>query len=79
MKLSVVVPAHNEEDRIRPMLDKYIAFFVERYGDDVEMIVVVNGSTDTTGQRQEVKRLGATVDAIKWSTTTISIQWTYDK
>ena len=48
MKLSIVVPAHNEEKRIRPMLDAYLAFFTEHYGSDYEMLVVVNGSTDGT-------------------------------
>ncbi|MBU0679224.1 MAG: glycosyltransferase [Verrucomicrobia bacterium] len=48
MRLSIVVPAHNEESRIRPMLDAYLGFFNSRYGDQVEFIVVVNGSTDHT-------------------------------
>lgn len=48
MKLSIVVPAYNEESRLPPMLDAYLDFFVPRYGDDVEFVVVVNGSTDRT-------------------------------
>lgn len=48
MKLSIIIPAYNEEARIRPMLDAYTEHFVRRYGDDVELIVVVNGSTDRT-------------------------------
>lgn len=48
MKLSIIVPAYNEEDRIGPMLDVYLPYFAERYGDDFEMIVSVNGSTDHT-------------------------------
>jgi glycosyltransferase involved in cell wall biosynthesis len=48
MKLSVVIPAHNEEQRIGAMLDAYLPFFAERYAGDVEFIVVVNGSTDST-------------------------------
>ncbi len=48
MKLSIVVPAHNEEYRIRPFLDAYIPYFTERYGDEVEFLVVVNGSADGT-------------------------------
>ncbi|MGD9873430.1 MAG: dolichyl-phosphate beta-glucosyltransferase [Kiritimatiellia bacterium] len=48
MKLSIVVPAYNEEKRIRPMLDAYLAFFTEHYGSDFELVVVVNGSTDGT-------------------------------
>ncbi len=30
------------------MLDAYLPFFADRYGDDVEVVVVVNGSTDDT-------------------------------
>lgn len=48
MKLSIVVPAYNEEDRIARMLAAYLPYFTERYGDDFELIVSVNGSTDRT-------------------------------
>jgi len=48
MNLSLIIPAHNEEARIGPMLDAYLPFFTQRYGDDTEFIVVVNGSTDDT-------------------------------
>ena len=48
MQLSIIVPAHNEEHRIGRMLDAYLPFFVDRYGSDVEFIVVINGSTDDT-------------------------------
>lgn len=48
MKLTIVVPAYNEENRIRPMLDAYVKFFTDGYGGDYEIIVVVNGSTDGT-------------------------------
>ena len=50
MKLSIIIPAHNEEGRIQPMLDSYIAFFDERYGHEVEYMVIVNGSNDGTEQ-----------------------------
>ena len=48
MKLSIVIPAYNEESRIRPTLDAYTSYFGSRYGDEVELIVVVNGSRDRT-------------------------------
>ena len=48
MKLSIVVPAHNEEKRIGRMLDAYLPYFCGRYRDDVEFIVVINGTTDAT-------------------------------
>jgi len=50
MKLSIVVPAYNEESRLPPMLDAYLEYFVPLYGDAVEIIMVVNGSSDGTEQ-----------------------------
>ena len=48
MKLSIVVPAYNEEARIGQMLGAYLPYFAERYGTDFEIVVAVNGSTDRT-------------------------------
>jgi len=48
MKLTIIVPACNEEKRIGRMLDAYLSHFAERYDRDVEILVVVNGSTDDT-------------------------------
>ncbi len=48
MKLSIVIPAYNEENRLGVSLDHYLAYFVPRYGLDFELIVVVNGSRDRT-------------------------------
>jgi glycosyltransferase involved in cell wall biosynthesis len=48
VKLSIIVPAYNESKRIARMLDTYLAYFLPRYENDVEVIVVVNGSRDTT-------------------------------
>lgn len=50
MKLSLIIPAFNEEARLGAMLDAYLEFFLPRYGADVEWIVVVNGSRDRTDQ-----------------------------
>ena len=50
MKLSIVIPAYNEERRLRPMLDAYAPYFAGRYDREVELIVVVNGSRDQTEQ-----------------------------
>jgi glycosyltransferase involved in cell wall biosynthesis len=50
VKLSIIIPAYNEEARIGPMLEAYGRYFVQKYGADVELIVVVNGSTDRTEQ-----------------------------
>jgi glycosyltransferase involved in cell wall biosynthesis len=48
MKLSIVMPAYNEEARIQPTLEAYTAHFGARYGDEFELIIVVNGSRDRT-------------------------------
>jgi len=48
MKLSIVIPAYNEEDRIGRMLDAYLPYFSGLYGAEVEFIVSINGSTDKT-------------------------------
>jgi glycosyltransferase involved in cell wall biosynthesis len=48
MKLSLVVPAYNEEGRIGRMLEAYLPYFESRYGNGFELIVSVNGSTDGT-------------------------------
>lgn len=48
MRLSLIIPAHNEAGRIGPMLDAYLRFLAGRYGDDIEVIVVINGTTDDT-------------------------------
>ncbi|MBI2573127.1 glycosyltransferase [Candidatus Woesearchaeota archaeon] len=47
MNLSLVVPAYNEEQRIIPTLEKYCSFFPS-ITQNLEVIVVVNGSTDAT-------------------------------
>jgi len=48
MKLSIVIPAHNEEHRLPPMLNAYGRYFSKKYGDDVELIVVPNFCNDRT-------------------------------
>ncbi len=50
MRLSIIIPAHNEEKRIGPMLEAYLPFFFNHYGDQVEFLVVINGSTDSTDE-----------------------------
>lgn len=50
MKLSIVIPAHNEEHRLPPMLTAYGRFFSEKYRNDVELIVVPNFCNDHTAE-----------------------------
>ncbi len=60
MKLSIIVPAYNEEKRIAKTLRAYHAFFneVRTQNDlDFEFVVVANGCKDNTvGVVEEVKR-----------------------
>ncbi|XP_008473528.1 dolichyl-phosphate beta-glucosyltransferase [Diaphorina citri] len=54
VNLSVIVPAYNEQDRLKPMLDETIEFLNERRKKiptfKYEIIVVSDGSTDKTMQ-----------------------------
>lgn len=47
-KLSIVLPCYNEADNIKPLLGRFKEV-VDR--DDVEVIIVDNGSTDGTGEQ----------------------------
>ena len=67
MKFSAIVPAYNEEGRIGKMLEAYLPYFAERYGNDFEIIVSINHSTDRTeeivrGLQGRFAQLRATVD-----------------
>ncbi len=51
MKLSIIIPAHNEESRIGKTLRAYHQFFVEKKQAtelDFEFVIVLNGCTDNT-------------------------------
>jgi glycosyltransferase involved in cell wall biosynthesis len=48
VRLSIIIPAHNEELRLPPVLESYTRYYGDRYGADMEIIVVVNGSSDNT-------------------------------
>ena len=57
LDLSIVVPAYNEERRIRPTLEEYVAHFSPIYADGFEVVVVLNGcSDDTRGVVEAVAR-----------------------
>jgi dolichyl-phosphate beta-glucosyltransferase len=46
---SIVIPAYNEGKRLRPTLEKILAY-VEQQGWDAEVVVVNDGSTDDTAE-----------------------------
>ena len=48
MKLSIIMPAHNEELRLPPVLAAFASFYAEHMGGGAELLVVVNGSDDGT-------------------------------
>ncbi len=55
MRVSVIVPAYNERENVRPLLKEFDGFF-KKYGlEDWEVIYVDDGSTD--GTYEEVLRL----------------------
>lgn len=47
MELTVIVPAYNESARLHDTVRDYSSFYANR---DTEILVVVNGSTDDTGE-----------------------------
>ena len=49
MKISIIIPAYNEEKRIKSTLEAYTHFFNQQ-DLDYELLVVINGTTDSTPQ-----------------------------
>jgi glycosyltransferase involved in cell wall biosynthesis len=48
MKLSIVIPAWNEEKRFLPVLENYYNYFSQKLGNDFEMVIVPNNCSDNT-------------------------------
>ncbi len=47
-KISIIIPAYNEEKRIAKTLDSYIKYFNKRYSKNFNIFVILNGCKDNT-------------------------------
>ena len=63
MKLSVIIPAYNEESRLPPTLKEFARYFADELEGECELIVAVNGSTDRTAD--VARELAATYPLIR--------------
>lgn len=63
LDVSLVIPAHNEEHRLRATLEGYAAALAAQHGDRFEIVIAVNGSTDRTAEvaRAAAQRLPSIV------------------
>ena len=48
LELSIIIPAYNEQDRIKPTLEEYLSSFSGTHKGQFEIIVVLNGCHDST-------------------------------
>jgi|SRR5271157_1502205 len=64
MKLSLVIPAHNEEMRITPTLTDYVRFFAAKY-EDFEIMIVVDGNDHTDEIVKEFSKQDSRIKLIK--------------
>lgn len=50
LQATLIIPAHNEEERLATTLRTYGTAFADRFGDDFELIVVANACSDGTAE-----------------------------
>ena len=51
MKFSLIIPCFNECDSIIPLVAKFDEYYIAAKRDDIELVLVDNGSTDQTGKK----------------------------
>ena len=47
-QLAILIPAYNEEDRIRPTLEEYLNYFKQSEIREFLILVILNGCRDNT-------------------------------
>ena len=62
--LLLLIPAYNEEHRIEPVLREYVSYFVPRYREQFQLVVVLNGCRDNT--LGVVRRVADEQACIRW-------------
>jgi glycosyltransferase involved in cell wall biosynthesis len=70
MKVSIVIPAHNEGKRIRKTLESYARFFNKNLVHDYEILVILNGCKDNS--LNVVKDIAKKYRAIKFKNYEVS-------
>lgn len=65
MQLSLIIPAYNEEKRIKKTLVDYATYFNRSYGANYEILVILNGCLDDT--LAVVKEIAKDFDSIKYA------------
>jgi len=75
IKISIVIPAFNEADRIPKTLKTYVSYMLDQYK-HFEVVVVDDGSTDGTSNVVQVvsKDLGVPSEEIEFSSTNAEVR-----
>ena len=69
MKVCIVIPAHNEKDRIGHTLRAYVAYF-KNTAYSVDFLVVLNGCIDNTlSVVQEIQKESPSISYLNYYTT----------
>jgi len=67
MKISLVIPAHNEEKRIKKVLELYISYFSKNYS-EYEIIVICDGYDDTAKIVRNISNKNNYINLFKFTT-----------